>query len=137
MALLNDPQVKSWRAIMTAFKHVYTKLDSALMQEGFHIARFQIFYCLYFEGSQSAAALSKRLLVTRSNISTFLKRLEQDKLIQICPTSPSMKRPYYRLTTKAERLFEQIFPQHIQRVKKWVPTLPSPLLRALKDIAQA
>ncbi|MDZ4662704.1 MAG: helix-turn-helix domain-containing protein [Pseudomonadota bacterium] len=134
--LLEDPQVQSWRAIMGAFQSVLADLEKGLMSDGLHVSRFQIFFYLYFEAPLSAADIARKLLVTRGNISTFLKRLEKDKQIVVCPTSPSMQRPLYRLSEVAERQFEKIFPDHIKRVKKLVPVLPKSVTQSLLTLGQ-
>lgn len=130
-SLLTHPSVRSWRAIMGAFQTVLYELEKGLMSEGFHLSRFQIFLNLYFDGPLSAADLARRLFVTRGNVSTFLKRLERDKHIMVCASSRSQSRPLYRLTLKAEKIFEDIFPRHIQRVKGLVPELPESLVEKL------
>lgn len=133
--LLDEPSVRSWRAIMDVFITVRSELEQELMKEGFHLSRFQIFFHLYFYGPLAAAELARRLIVTRGNVSTFLKRLERDNQIMVCPSSPGVKRPLYRLTPKAEKTFEKMFPQHIERVKKRVPELPAPLIKSLLKIS--
>lgn len=133
-ALLDDPSVRSWRAIMAAFQIIYYQLERLLMQDGFHVSRFQILFFLYFEGPLSAVSISRKLLVTRGNTSTFIRRLQKDKVIQVCPTSPSMARPLFRLTPKAEAEFEELFPRHVGRVKKRVPKLSASTLKELQKI---
>ncbi|MGE4107757.1 MAG: MarR family winged helix-turn-helix transcriptional regulator [Bacteriovoracia bacterium] len=135
--LLEDPQVQSWLAIMGAFKSVLTELEKGLMGDGLHVSRFQILFYLYFQPPLSAADIARKLLVTRGNISMFLKRLEKDKQIVVCPTSPSMQRPLYRLSEEAERQFEKIFPDHIKRVKKLVPALPKAVVQSLHKLGKA
>lgn len=135
-ALLDDPQVQSWRAIMGAFQAVLVELEKGLMADGLHVSRFQILFYLYFEPPLSAAEIARKLLVTRGNISMFLRRLEKDKQIVVCPTSPSMQRPLYRLSEEAERQFEKTFPNHIKRVKKLVPALPKNILQSLQKLGK-
>ncbi len=135
--LLEDPHVQSWRAIMGAFQSVLAELEKGLMSDGLHVSRFQIQFYLYFEPPLSAADIARRLLVTRGNISTFLKRLEKDKQIVVCPSSPSMQRPLYRLSSDAERQFEKVFPDHIKRVKKLVPALPKNVVQSLQKLGKA
>jgi len=135
--LLMDPQVQSWRAIIGAFQSVLSELEKGLKGDGLHVSRFQILYYLYFEPPLSAAEIARKLLVTRGNISTFLKRLEKDNQIIVCPSSPSMQRPLYRLSKEAERQFEKIFPAHIKRVKTLVPVLPKSVIQAFRKLGEA
>ena len=135
-SLLKAPEVQTWRAIMSAFQVTLSKLEKGLMEDGLHVSRFQILFYLYFEGSLSAVELSRKLLVTRGNISTFLKRLENDEQIKICSSSPSKGRPLYCLTPSAERFFEEIFPKHVKRVKQYVPRFPKDLQKFLEALSK-
>lgn len=121
---------------MTAFQSIFVELEKGLKKDGFHVSRFQILFFLYFGGPLSAADLARHLLVTRGNISMFLKRLERDRQIRVCPSSPSMRRPVYRLTKRAETIFETIFPKHIARVQKLAPALPPSMTKALLRLGQ-
>ncbi len=136
-ALLDDPQIESWRSLMAAFQAVYTRLESALRaEEQCSIPRFQIFFYLYFEGPLPASEIAKRLLVTRGNISTFLKRLESDGVIRPARADAAKKRPRLELTSRGATQFEQLFPRHIRRVKNLMPALPQGCLSLLHQIAK-
>lgn len=135
--LLDDPQVESWRSLMAAFQAVYTRLESALRaEEQCSIPRFQIFFYLFFEGPLPASEIAKRLLVTRGNISTFLKRLESDGVIRPARADAAKKRPRLELTSQGATQFEQLFPRHIRRVKNLMPALPLGCLNLPHQIAR-
>jgi len=121
--LLSDPQVRSWRLLFHAFQGIYHQLESELNEVGSSVPRFQMSFVLYFEGAKSAAELSRRLFVTRGNMSTFIKRLLKDEVIRVCPYSPSPKRPFYILTEVAFKNFENLFPRHVKKVKTEPPPI--------------
>ena len=115
MKLVEKEEIKSWRLLMSTFQCVYRQLESALAKKNISISRFQILFFLYFEGNSNAITLSQKLLVTRSNMSMFLKRMEVDGLVDFV-VPEGKKRPEIHLTIKGSRLFEEIFPQHAARV---------------------
>lgn len=134
--LLEHPTVQSWRALMAAFKAIFTQLEKALMAEGCSVSRFQILFYLYFEGDLPAVEIARKLLVTRGNITMFLRRMESDGLIK--PVIPrGQKRPLFTLTKKGMALFERIFPEHIERVKKLAPALDQNTLHQLKAVKKS
>ena len=134
-ALLNSPEVQSWRALMSAFKSIFTKLEKGLMAEGCSVSRFQILFYLYFEGDLPAIAIARKLVVTRGNITMFLRRMESDGLIR--PVVPEgQKRPVFTLTKKGIGLFEKVFPPHIERVRNYAPALTQDALRLLRSVPQ-
>ena len=130
--LLNYPEVKSWRTLMYSFKAIFSQLEKGLMAEGCSVSRFQIMFYLYFEGSMQAIEIAKRLVVTRGNISTFLKRMVADGLIKPSVQKGS-KRPEFFLTKKGTTFFEKILPAHIERVQKYTPSLNNEALKTLND----
>lgn len=137
ISLLEQPEVASWRILMNAFQALYQTFEEALLKEGCSYSRFQLLFFLYFEGSLAPVDLSRKMLVTRSNISTFLKRMTQDGFVTECPESSSTKRPCYRLTVKGRTFFEGIFPAHISRVVSVMPKLPKTQLTVLRQISES
>lgn len=135
-SLLNLPEVESWRALMRAFQSIYQQLEKALLTEDCSISRFQILFVLYMKGPLPAVQIARRLLVTRGNISTFLRRLDSDGLIMPAVAKPGQKRPPLQLTAKGQRLFESLFPRHIERVKKLMNPLSKEMLHTLDEISK-
>ncbi len=136
-ALLDEPEVKSWRTLMAAFQTIYRQLEKALLLEECSIPRFQILFFLYFEGPLPAVEIAKKLFVTRGNISMFLKRLQLDGLIKQVRIETTQKRPFFELTKKGVRKFEGIFPLHIGRVKRLMPPLNRSFLELLRKISES
>lgn len=133
--LLETDEVRSWRSIMGAFKKILAPLEEGLSKEGWGLSRFEILFQLYFEGPMPAVEIAKRLLVTRGNISTFLKRLQKDELVRAVPIVAGGKRVEFTLTPKGKKIFEKIFPRHIQRVKQHCPPLDAKTIRSLHQIS--
>jgi len=108
--LLKQDKIQNWRSLMRAFEGVYHGLECSLSKEGLSISRFQIMFYLYTEEYMAPVDLARKMLVSRANISTFLKRMMADDLVMECPKSKSLKRPCYRLTKKGKNFFEELFP---------------------------
>ncbi|MGE4107758.1 MAG: MarR family winged helix-turn-helix transcriptional regulator [Bacteriovoracia bacterium] len=122
---------------MNAFQTLYRAFEEALLKDGCTYSRFQLLFFLYFEGSLAPIELSRKMLVTRSNMSMFLRRMIADGLVTKCPESSSAKRPCYMLTIKGNAFFEKLLPAHIRRVKASMPVLPQDSLQTLKQITIA
>lgn len=136
VALLKTPEVRSWRTLMVAFQSIYSQLEKDLNSEGISVSRFQILFYLYFEGSHKATELSKKLLVTRANMSMFLKRMESDGMIKF-DFPDRQKRPVVEITKSGVIFFESLFPRHIKRVQKLVVPFSKPTLSELKKMADS
>lgn len=135
-ALLKRSEVESWRTLMGAFQKIYRTLEQELLKDNCSISRFQILLLIYFNGPMSASDIAQRLCVTRGNISTFLRRLEADKLSRSTPTGERGGRTLIELTEKGVKLFEDIFPDHIERVTKLMPQLAPVFLGTLQKIVR-
>lgn len=132
--LLDIPEVKSWRAIMHAYTQIHRYLESELLKQNCSISRFQIFFYLYFEGPLPSIELAQKLNVTRGNISTFIRRLEEDELVLINQADGRGGRQLIQLTSKGLKQFENFFPDHIKRIKSVMPPLHQNLLEELLSI---
>jgi len=133
--ILKSPEIVTWRAIMNAHKEILCVLESALQKEGFTVPRLQIMFHLYFQGPLPPSAIAEILSVTRGNITAFLKRLTNDKVVKTVP-GKSEGRPKYALTTKGTREFEAIFPGHSARVKALVLPMTAEAVEQLNKIQQ-
>jgi len=133
--LLVQPEIESWRTLMGAFQVVYRELERGLLSEKCSISRFQILFQLYFHGPLSAAEIARRLLVTRGNISMFLKRLEADGLARSRSLTKGGKRTLIELSPEGMRFFESLLPRHIERVKRLMPCLTPDTLQVLRELA--
>lgn len=129
-ALMEIQEVQSWRAILAAFNAIFSKLEKGLKVEGCSLPRFQILLHLYFDGNLPAVEIARKMLVTRGNISMFLRRMESDGLIRK-KLPPGQNRPQYSLSSKGQAFFEKIFPEHIQRVRLYAPVLEPRTLKQL------
>ncbi|MFZ3230007.1 MAG: MarR family transcriptional regulator [Pseudobdellovibrio sp.] len=131
--LIESDEIKSWRLLMSTFQCVYGQLEKGLAEKDVSVPRFQVLFYLYFEGRTSASALSRKLLVTRSNMSMFLKRMESDGLINFdFPTG--QKRPEIELTARGSKFFEELFPEHAARVTQMVHPFAPQTIKDLEKI---
>ncbi len=131
--ILERPEIKTWRAILETKNIVFSILESWLQKEGFTVPRFQVMFYLYFEGPTPPSVIADKMSVSRGNITAFFKRMLADKLIKTV-AGKSQARPNYALTTKGEREFEKIFPDHAERVTKLVLAMDADMIDHLKKI---
>lgn len=97
---------------------LYEGLEKRLNEKNCTYPRFRLLFLIYFEGPCSAATLAKRLHVSRSNLTTFLRRLEDDNLIAPCPLSSTDTRPKYMLSERGVEYAEDLMNFHFENVKK-------------------
>lgn len=115
---LKDPKVEFWRQLLVLVESNYKGLEKKLNQKGCSYPKFRVLFIIYFDGPCSAATIAKRIDVSRSNISTFLDRLEKTKLIKPCPASSTAARPKYILTKTGIEQTEDLFNFHFENIRK-------------------
>ncbi|MBT3584711.1 MAG: MarR family transcriptional regulator [Halobacteriovoraceae bacterium] len=135
--LLERPKVASWVGIFSTYRMVFSHLGQTLNKMDCSISRFQILLNLYFNGATTPIALSRKLDVSRANITTFLRRMIGDGLIETTTSDGGTeKRPAYRLSRKGISTFEKLLPQHIAEVENIMPVFSQEMLDSLTEIRE-
>ena len=118
---------------MKAFSTIYSSLENKLLEDGCTVSRFQIMFYLYFDGPHRAIDIANKMIVSRGNITSFLRRLEKDEIIKAV-YKKNEKRPSYTLTSNGKYFFESLFPKHLERVMKMTPSLNKKTIHQLLSV---
>ena len=113
-----DPRIDIWRQLLVLVESLYETLEKKLNEKDCTYPRFRLLFLLYFEAPCGPATLAKRLHVSRSNLTTFIRRLEDDELIYPCPEASTPSRLKYVLTDKGISYIEKLMTYHFENVKK-------------------
>ncbi|MFT6070626.1 MAG: DNA-binding MarR family transcriptional regulator [Bacteriovoracaceae bacterium] len=132
--LLDTQKIRSWRALFNAFKFLSAEFESSLLELGCSVPRFQILLHLHTTGPHTPVTLSRLLKVSRANITTFLKRLQEDNLIKPTLENGSEKRPAYELTKTGIKFFEEVLPAHTGNVERLMTPFPEEFIKLLEEI---
>ena len=132
--LLDTQKIRSWRALFNAFKFLSAEFESSLLELGCSVPRFQILLHLHTTGPHTPVTLSRHLKVSRANITTFLKRLQEDKLIKPTLENGSEKRPAYELTKTGIKFFEEVLPAHTDNVERLMTPFPEDFIKLLEAL---
>lgn len=132
-----DPKVDLWRQMLVMVESLYETLEKKLNEKECTYPRFRLLFVLYFEAPCGPATLAKRLHVSRSNLTTFLRRLEEDELIYACPLNSTDTRLKYVLSEQGTAYTEELMAYHFENIKKLPifsrPQLISEITHFLKD----
>lgn len=120
-----ETRISLWRQLLMLVESTYQDLEKELSKKDCTYPKFRMLFIIYFDGPCNSISISKRLRVSRSNISTFLKRLEKESLIKPCPINSTETRPRYILTNKGISYTEDLLSFHFENVKK-IPFIQDP-----------
>ena len=132
--LLSSNKVVTWRTLFNTYRSLFSYFETQLSENGCTVPRFQILLHLYLDGPLTPINLSKILDVSRANITTFLKRLQEDQLITPTEEKGTKRRPAWELTKKGIKSFEEILPAHVKNVEEVVTPLPKNALKILNNM---
>ena len=100
---------------------ISNKLDSLLSKYNLNIAKFNILMIIKHIGSKDGIQqneISQRLLVTPSNITKLLDRLEKDKMISRNPKENDRRVKLIKISVTASSLLDEIWPYYSAEVIK-------------------
>ncbi|MBY0517326.1 MAG: MarR family transcriptional regulator [Bacteriovoracaceae bacterium] len=135
-ATLKETKVETWRSMLLTVELIYDHLEKKLLKLNCTYPRFRLLFALYFDGPLSAANLSERLRVSRGNMSTFIKRLEEDGLIMSCPLVSTKGRPKFILTQKGVDQTETLMSLHFENIQKLPLEADAHFLKQWKKIKE-
>jgi DNA-binding MarR family transcriptional regulator len=92
-------------------------------EQGVRWAYYGVLACLYDQNPSTPTELKARALVSRSNMTTLLDRMERDGLIRREPDRHDRRKIQVYLTEQGERISEQVIPAHLD----WIDTTLSNL----------
>jgi MarR family 2-MHQ and catechol resistance regulon transcriptional repressor len=85
--------------------------------------QFGALECLGHLGPMTIGQLCKKQLVSGGNMTVVVDNLEKEGLVERVPSKEDRRSILVRLTDKGEKLFNEIFAQHAQRVAKLASVL--------------
>ena len=100
---------------------ISNKLDSLLCKYNLNIAKFNILMIIKHIGSKDGIQqneISQRLLVTPSNITKLLDRLEKEKMISRNPKENDRRVKLIKISDTASSLLDEIWPYYSAEVIK-------------------
>ncbi len=100
---------------------ISNKLDSLLYKYNLNIAKFNILMIIKHIGSKDGIQqneISQRLLVTPSNITKLLDRLEKEKMISRNPKENDRRVKLIKISDTASSLLDEIWPYYSAEVIK-------------------
>jgi len=133
---LTEEHMQVWRTMLMAVEAIYDHLEAQLATKDCTYPRFRLLFSLYFDAPLSAAQLASRLRVSRGNMSTFIKRIEEDGLIVPCPYLSTPNRPKFFLSPKGTKYAEELMDYHFSNIKKLQLKLSPAAIKDLKKMKE-
>ncbi len=127
-----DGQDKNTRLIHTIgllWTQISTQLDEVLATKKLNISKFNILMIIKHVGGYDGIQqneISKRLLVTASNITKLLDKLEKDGLITRNAKKDDRRVKLIRITDYGSQILDKIWPKYLKVTKKIISQIAPP-----------
>ena len=116
---------------------ISSRLDEILQKEKLNISKFNILMIIKhtggYEGIQQNE-ISKRLLVTASNITKLLDKLEKDGLITRNSKKDDRRVKLIRITDYGSNLLNQVWPEYKRTIEELISKFPSDKIFTVEKI---
>ena len=115
-----DKNTKLIHAIGLLWGQISSKLDEVLAPAKLNISKFNILMIIKHVGGYDGIQneISKRLLVTASNITKLLDKLEKDGLITRNTKKEDRRVKLIRITDYGSKTLDKIWPKYLKITKK-------------------
>ena len=111
--------VKLARASATFGQHVALQIrDFGLTQP-----QFGVLECLGHLGAMPIGDLSKKMLVSGGNMTCVVDNLAKERIVERIQSGTDRRSVIVQLTKKGQRLFEEVFVRHAERVAQLASVL--------------
>lgn len=100
---------------------ISSNLDEILNKYGLNISKFNILMIIKHLGGKEGIQqneISKKLLVTPSNITKLLDKLEKEKMITRNPKSDDRRVKLIKINSETSKLLDTVWPLYIKQVEK-------------------
>ena len=124
-------------ALGIVWQQISTRLDSGLAKSGLNIAKFNILMIIKHAGTKEGIKqneISRRLLVTASNITKLLDRLEKDGMITRNAKENDRRAKLIKITPEASKLLDDVWSVYSAEIETAAKKLKDEEAEKLADI---
>lgn len=105
-----------YRTLMRAAQAANSRMDRYLREWKLTISQWGVMDALHHLGPLTQRDLATNQLMSNANITMIVDNLEKRGLVQRCRQSDDRRYVKVHLTKEGNRMFEEIFPQHVMNI---------------------
>jgi DNA-binding MarR family transcriptional regulator len=110
---MSNPHLRTMRALATCYQAFEAYSAGHVRAFGLTAAQFDIVATLGNTAGMSCKELGERTLITKGTLTGVLNRLESRGLIRRTTRAEDRRSVFVTLTRSGQRLFDQVFPEHV------------------------
>ncbi|MDD7306387.1 MAG: MarR family transcriptional regulator [Peptoniphilaceae bacterium] len=135
-----NQNLKTLIALSRTFLSVRRRETKTIRAGGLTVAQFAVIEVLYHKGALPVQAITQKVLTTSGNMTMVIQNLRKMDMVEKLD-NPKDKRSYLlKITDKGKKLFEEIFPPHLDNINEIFSVLDerekNELIKILKKLGE-
>ncbi|MDQ2070118.1 MarR family winged helix-turn-helix transcriptional regulator [Natronospira bacteriovora] len=126
------------RELVRTYQAFETFAIPDIRHHGFNPAEFDVLVTLGNTPGMTLTELGDSTLLFKTTLTSVVDRLQKKGLVNRVPCQEDKRRTYASLTPEGERIFEAIFPAHIEHLKSRLGKIPprqrDRLVKAMREL---
>lgn len=110
--------LRLFRVWLKASKTIFNHAVKDVEKHGISLESFMVLELLYNKGPHTVQKISEKLSIPSGSITYVVDKLEKKEFVKREPSPTDRRASNVVLTEKGQRLFEEIFPQHVKVISE-------------------
>jgi len=110
--------LRLFRVWLKASKTIFNHAVKDVEKHGISLENFMVLELLYNKGPHTVQKISEKLSIPSGSITYVVDKLEKKEFVKREPSPTDRRASNVVLTEKGQRLFKEIFPQHVEVISK-------------------
>ena len=114
----SQTDLRLFRVWLKASKTVFNLIAKDIERYGISMENFMILELLYNKGPHTIQKISETFSIPSGSITYVVDKLEKNEFVKRHPSPTDRRISNVVLTDKGQRLFQEIFPQHVEAISR-------------------
>ena len=110
--------LRLFRVWLKASKTIFNHAVKDVEKHGISLENFMVLELLYNKGPHTVQKISEKLSIPSGSITYVVDKLEKKEFVKREPSPTDRRASNVVLTEKGQRLFKEIFPQHVKVISE-------------------
>jgi len=129
-----DIDLRLIRIWLKANRSIYDQIVNDIKRHELSVENFMILELLYNKGPQTIQTISERLAIPSGSITYVVNRLTKKNYVRREACETDRRSSYVVLTEKGQKMFQQIFPEHVDLLSALVEPLTNDEKETLAEL---
>ncbi len=112
-----EPSVRAYVRLVRSAERLHALVSRGLTEHGLSASQFSAMKVLRLHGKLAQRDIAKHILKSGGNITILVDNLETLGLVRRDRDTVDRRITYVQLTPEGERLFDEIYPPHLARIR--------------------